>query len=213
DFSVTPAAVQVNDSGAATAAITHTVNSRALAPGATQNVTLPTALHMLPVGTYNFTAFAKIPGDPDATNHTLHAVRQADAMFPLPQSSSLTGFTGANLPAIFPGWREASGFSPFGTQSHWLSSTGLGGAGNQTIKIYLSSNFKNEWIIGPKVVPGPNTIVRFKAAITTATSFGVDPRGMRNTDDKMQVMVSTDCGATFNPIYTFDATTSASLSN
>src|SRR5690606_27882031 len=45
DFSVTPAAVQVNVSGAATAAITHTVNSGALAPGATQNVTLPTALN------------------------------------------------------------------------------------------------------------------------------------------------------------------------
>src|SRR5690606_22850586 len=96
DFSVTPAAVQVNVSGAATAAIAHTVNSGALAPGATQNVTLPTALNMLPVGTYNFTAFAKIPGDPDAANDTLHAERQTDAMFPLPQSSTLTGFSGAN---------------------------------------------------------------------------------------------------------------------
>ncbi|MBK0401563.1 T9SS type A sorting domain-containing protein [Adhaeribacter sp. BT258] len=213
NFAATPAAMQVNVSGKTAATLTHTINSGTLAPGATQTVTLPATLNMLPVGTYNFRAFAKITGDPNAANDTVFAVRQVDSVYALPQSSTLAGFTGANLPAIFPGWHEASGLTPFGTQSHWLSSTGLGGAGNQTLKIYLSSYFKNEWIIGPKVVAGPNTAVRFKAALTTATIFTPYAPGMSNTDDKVQVLVSTDCGATFMPIHTFDSNTSAGLSN
>ncbi|MFC5269183.1 T9SS type A sorting domain-containing protein [Adhaeribacter terreus] len=213
NFATTPAAVQVNVSGATSATLAHTLNTGVLTPGATQQLTLPTLLNMLPVGTYDFTAFAKVTGDPDATNDTVYTTRQTDSVYALPQSSSLAGFTGTNLSAIFPGWREASGLIPEGTQSSWQSETGLGGAGNQTIKVQLAMNFFYHWIVGPKVVAGTNTVVRFKAAITHHGGFTPSPSGMANTDDMVQVLVSADCGASFFPIYTFNSQTTAGLSN
>ncbi|HSI90939.1 MAG TPA: choice-of-anchor J domain-containing protein, partial [Adhaeribacter sp.] len=211
NFTTTPATVTVNVSGAATQALTATVNTGTLAAGASQDVTVGN-LNMTAAGTYTFNGLSAVTGDGDATNDTMRtATRTVTPLATLPQNVNFTGFTGTNLATVAPGWSEAAGTTPAGTTSLWVSSTGLGGAGNVTTKINLYTNTRNEWLMGPKVSPTATSALRFKVAITDYNNLNPDPTGMTGTDDKVQVMVSTDCGLTFTPIHTIDA--SSNLTN
>ena len=139
----------------------------------------------------------------------------------LPVTNNFTGFTGANLYNVFPGWYEAavtttSGTTPVenapvGITSGWVSSSNLG---SPTAKINLYYNTKNDWIISPKMQITANSRLKFKAALTDYNSGSADPAAMQGTDDKVKVMVSTDgCGASWTPIYTFSAGNTTTLTN
>jgi len=71
DFSVNPASVTVNVTGATTQTLTATVTSGTLAPGASQNVTLGQTLNMSTVGTYTFGITATVTGDQNTANDVL----------------------------------------------------------------------------------------------------------------------------------------------
>lgn len=139
----------------------------------------------------------------------------------LPVANSFTGFTGANLSTVFPGWYESTIVTPAasipsnsfpGTSaSAWTSSSALG-VPTAKVNLYLST--RNEWIISPKITLTANSRTRFKAAITDFASGAADATGITGTDDKVDVMISTDgCGSSWTVLYTFDATTAATLSN
>lgn len=139
----------------------------------------------------------------------------------LPVMNDFTGFTGANLGTVQPGFYEAnipttSGTTPaqtglLGNTSIWASSTVF--TGNTTAKVNLYLATRNEWIITPKVAITVPTTLSYKVAITNFASSAADPEGMQGTDDKVKVMVSTDCGATWTPLRTFDASNTATISN
>lgn len=139
----------------------------------------------------------------------------------LPVVNNFTGFTGANLSTVFPGWYESAiptpatstplSASPGTSASNWVSSTALTVT---TAKINLYTNTRNEWIISPKITLTGASRVLFKAAITDFASGGVDPVKMAGTDDKVDVMISVDgCGSSWTPIYTFDASNTTTLTN
>ncbi len=173
-----------------------------LTPGATTNFTVGT-INMTTAGTYSLKAFTGLLGDSNNTNDTLLTTRNVAPTFTLPQQVGFTGFNGSNLPSVFPGWYEASGTTPTGTTSAWLSQTGVGTPTNVTARVNLYTTTNNEWIIGPKIVPTASTVLKFDAAVTNWNSTTVGDN--MGSDDMVRVMVSTDCGLTFTPIYTISA--------
>lgn len=125
----------------------------------------------------------------------------------LPSSTNFVGFTGSNLSTVFPGWREATGDGPLsGTTSGWTNSSLLPVA---TAKVNLWSTGKKEWILSPTLNATAFSRVRFKAAITDYADSTPASPGM-DSDDKVEVMISSDaCGGTWTPLYTFNATNTA----
>ncbi len=138
----------------------------------------------------------------------------------LPILNTFTGFSGSNLGVVSPGWFEAaiattagnvpSTSNTVGVTSNWVSSTSLS---SPTTKVNLYTNTRNEWIISPKILLSTDTRIKFKAAITDYNNGNVDAAGMQGGDDAVNVMISTDCGATWTALYTFNAANTATLTN
>lgn len=177
-----------------------------IAPSGTFNFSLGT-INMIASGTYSFNATTTLPGDLNTPNDAMSATtRIVIAPSPLPQSVDFTSFTGANLPTFFPLWREATGaVAPTGTTSSWTSQTALSTATNVNARVFLSAVSANEWIVGPKVTATSASQISFDAALTLNTTAPFTPTTM-GSDDKFRVMVSTDCGVTFAPIFTINTT-------
>ena len=198
----TTVTVTVTKPNATTQAFTVVVNTGTLAAGATRNVTLPGTLDMSAAGTYSFAVVTSTTGDGNTANDNLNATRTVIGVATQPQLVTFTGFTGANLSAVFPGWNEATGATlPTGTTSAWTSTTFP--ASNTTAKINLYTTGKNDWIVSPKFLATASTVLTFDAGLTDFASNAADPAGMTGTDDFMEVRISTDCGQTFARIPAF----------
>ncbi|MFN0157308.1 MAG: FlgD immunoglobulin-like domain containing protein [Bacteroidota bacterium] len=208
DYAVNPLTVYSSVAGPNAQSFSPVVlSSGTLLPTATQDVVITTTYDMTAVGTYTFSGNTSVGVDGNTTNDTMPpANRTVTGSVSLPQSVDFTGYTGANLTAVFPNWSEQVGVTPTGTASAWISQTGVGAVGNITARINLFTNTRNEWIMGPKVVPLVGTNLTFKAAVTNWNSI-VDPDSMDN-DDKVRVMVSTNCGGTWTSIYQMDSASS-----
>jgi hypothetical protein len=204
NFSVNPVTVTVNVTGALTQTLTLVLNTGTLAIGATQNVSMG-SINMTAAGTYTFNANTSVVGEGNTPNDAMSAVNRtltAPVSLPTPMLD-FTGFTGSNLNTVFTQWNESTGATvPAGTTSAWNSSTIFG---STTARLNLYTTTRVEWLAGPKVTVGTCTKLRFKAAVTdfggtvpVADASG----GMAGTDDAVKVMVSTDCGATYTPLYT-----------
>jgi hypothetical protein len=139
----------------------------------------------------------------------------------LPTTNNFTGYNGSNLSTVVAGWYEAtipttagnepSNANPVLGDSGWTNSTLQG---TTTAKYNLYTRTANAWIISPKMQITADSRLRFKAAITDFASVSADPVRMAGTDDKVNVLVSTDgCGTTWTPIYTFSANNTADLTN
>ncbi len=195
-------------------AVSQTLNttfSGPLASGASATVNLGT-LNMTTAGTYSFAGFTSLAGDAVSANDPMPVVTlTAIAPVTLPISNPFTGFTGSNLPTVFAGWSEATGsLVPSGTTSLWTSQTGLNGASNITARINLYTTTRNEWILGPKFTATAGTKLTFDAAVTDWNS--ITAADVMGSDDKVRVMVSTDCGVSYTPVLTINATNSLTTS-
>lgn len=185
-----------------------TINSGTLAAGAYQDVPLGSNYDMSANGDYIFNASASMTGDAFAGNNTLPAVTRKvlqQKPVPLPQNIDFTSFTGTNLEVLFEGWREASGTKAGNTGSAWTSAsndqqTWFDESG-MTARVSLYGTDRKEWIISPKFIAGPTTLVKFKAAVTTSFTTSVSDMG---SDDQVQVLVSTDCGLSWSTAYVFE---------
>ena len=129
----------------------------------------------------------------------------------LPILNNFVGYSGTNLSTIFPDWEEGIGQPLAIIDSGWTSSTALTVA---TAKINLFADTKKDWIVSPTLNVNTASRIKFKAAITGYANGDVDPERMQGTDDKVEVMISTDaCATTWTPLYTFNATTTTTLTN
>lgn len=130
----------------------------------------------------------------------------------LPMPTSFTGFDGSNLTNILPGWQERRGNGTILTDSEWVESTIFTGIPSAKINLYTTSN--EEWIVSPTFNVNAATRIKLKAAITDYDLAVADPNGMQGTDDKVQVMITSDiCGAAWIPLFTFDASNTSTLTN
>lgn len=204
--SISNVPVTVVVSGATTQTTTATYTGTIIG-GGTANFTVG-VVNMLTPGVYSFKAYTSLPSDLNLVNDTMAiATRTVVAPVSIPQTVDFTGFTGANLSTPFPNWYEATGATaPTGTTSLWLNQTNVNTSGNITARINLYTTTRNEWIVGPKIVPTASTQLSFDAAVTDWNSTTASD--VMGSDDMVRVMVSTDCGLTYSPIYTVSATNS-----
>jgi hypothetical protein len=212
DLSVNPLTVNVAVTGAATANLSGTVSTGIVAPAATIDVTMSATLDMTAAGTYTFNGSAVVAGDGNAANDGMTAANRINAAtVAIPQTCNFTGFTGSNLTTVFPNFREGAGAAlPAGTTSGWLNSSALG---QVTARLNLFGTNRNEWIVGPKFIPVLGTVLQYKIAITDFASGAADPAGMQGTDDRVRVMISTDCGASYSEIFVHNAANTAGITN
>ncbi|GAB3828042.1 Ig-like domain-containing protein [Hymenobacter jeollabukensis] len=206
-----PVTITVQVSGPVTQTLTYTFTSGTLAVGSPWQVGLPGPLPMAQPGVYTFNVSISTPGDAVAGNNTLTPAptRTVLPTAALPQDVSFTGYTGGNLSAPFPNWYEATGAAlPTPNDGNWGQST-TAFPGNTVARINLYTVNRQDWLVGPKVVATASTVLRFKAAIAEYNSPATTPDntgGMANgTDDALQVLVSTDCGSSFVPVFTISA--------
>ncbi|MGE0568709.1 MAG: hypothetical protein AB7O73_12225, partial [Bacteroidia bacterium] len=98
-------------------------------------------INMLSAGVYSFNAYTSLAGDMQALNDTMITITRTVApIVSLPEQVDFTGFTGSNLPTVFPNWYESKGATvPSGTVSNWTSQTNLNSAGNVNARVYLSA--------------------------------------------------------------------------
>ncbi len=215
DFAINPVTVTTNITGAATTMLTGVISSGTLAPDATTNVTMSTTFDMSAAGTYTFNGYTNLTGDGSVANDTMATASRINApTVTLPQTVDFTGYTGSNLTTFFPNWVEGIGvLAPSGTTSTWTSSTAFTGAGT-TARINLSFNSDKEWISSAKFVASSTTTLKYKVAITDASSVSADPVAMAGSDDSVIVRISTDCGATWSNLKVYDdASTTGIISN
>ena len=214
DFAVNPTTVTTNVTGAVTATLSATVNTGTLAPTATLDVPMSTTLNMTTASTYTFNASTTVAGDGNAGNDAMAAAnRTVIASVSLPQSVNFTGYSGSNLTTVFPNWSEATGATlPNGTTSAWTNQNAWSPA-NTTAKINLFSTGKNDWIVGPKFVASVGSSLSYSIAITDFAAVTADASGMQGTDDFVQVRLSTNCGASWTNVVTWNAANTAAISN
>ncbi|MFZ1692640.1 MAG: GEVED domain-containing protein, partial [Flavobacteriales bacterium] len=224
DMSVNPLTVNVNVTGAVVTSLSGTINTGVVAPGATINVPMSATLDMSAAGAYTFNGACVVVGDGNAANDPMTAAtRTTVAPFALPITQNFTGFTGSNLATLVApnnGWREGNGAAlPAGTTSTWTSSvaaqqTALGSG--VSARIQMTTTARNEWIVSPKFIPVLGTQMSYRIALTEFGTGGADagtPSPGMQPGDQVIVKVSTDCGASFNPIFTHNATTPIGLTN
>ncbi len=202
----------INVSVAVSGPVTTTINT--VIPGpVTPSSTLAVvvgSINMVTGGTYVFKGYSSLVGDGNLLNDTTTTTRVVNPLLTLPVSNNFTGFTGANLPIAWPNWSEATGsLTPSGTTSSWLSQTNLNGAGNITARVNLLGNVKNEWIIGPRTLATSSTQISFDYALTSPAS--VLTTNNMGSDDNVRVMVSTNCGLSYVPVYTLNVSNTNSL--
>ncbi|MCC3155765.1 T9SS type A sorting domain-containing protein [Hymenobacter sp. 15J16-1T3B] len=208
-----PITITVQITGPTTQTLTTTYTANTTVPaGSMWPVGLAGPVPMAQPGTYAFSVSISTPGDAVAGNNTLTPAptRTVLPTAALPQDVSFSGFNGTNLTTAFPNWTEASGGSlPGATGSSLWEATTTAVPGNTVARLNLYTGSRQEWLVGPKVVATASTVFRFKAAISEYNSPATTPDntgGMANgTDDALQVLVSTDCGNSFAPVFTISA--------
>jgi PKD repeat protein len=122
---------------------------------------------------------------------------------PLP-TVTFDGFTGTNLSTVFPGWREARSAgepAPSVVDASWVqsNSTQETAFGGRSARFNFHINTKRDWLLSPQFAPVQNTKLYFEVALTNWNSAAADAMG---SDDAFYVMISTNCGATYQGIDT-----------
>jgi hypothetical protein len=171
----------------------------------TRDFTFATPLNLSTPGAYKLRIWTALPTDLDKQNDTLYnyLITRFENSIP---TVTFDEYDGTNLFDVHPGWKESRGRTPGGTTSLWTKSSPLQQAyfGSATARVNLNSNQSREWLIGPAIKPLANTGITFKAAITDWNGSTLDYMG---ADDSLRIMVSTNCGQNWRPVFSINANT------
>lgn len=209
DFSSYPVFVQIDVSGAINTQLLTQINDNSMVAGplgSLQSILYDAGtINMTANGNYNFRCKVYFPEDQYHLNDSLSSPVVINNAFPisLPSSVSFTGYNGTNLDTAFPDWNEATGQNPTINNSPWTSVTGLGTSGNVTSRLNLNTAGAYNWIMSKKMRAASNSLLTFDAAVCTPFAFTRDTLGL---DDRLDVMISTDCGLTYFKLDSFDYT-------
>lgn len=153
---------------------------------------------------YVISVWTDLNGDENPSNDSL-LNRGLKTILPI-SPVSFQGFTGENIESAVPGWSEARGQSPSGVNSNWTNADSVQRQffGVNTARVNLSGINQREWLIGPIFRVPQASIMYFNAATTLADGTSNTAMG---SDDKLEVMLSTDCGSSWNSMLTLDAST------
>jgi len=157
-------------------------------------------LQNTPFGEYNFSIETEHPGDgfPE-NNKKANIIRNnpESLALPLPKMNFI-GFYTDNLGTIYPGWYEARGkdYPRVRMNTDWQ---GNNYDGARTANVYFTGLGTEDWMIGPKFTATENLTLRLRAAVQY--DQGTTQMG---SDDKLAIMISTDCGATWEQATAFE---------
>lgn len=164
----------------------------ALAPGEEAIVNLG-KMREMPYGEYSFTVSTELPGDAYNINDVLPPV---SVSYPEPRELPLPfmnfmGFYSANLGELYPGWYEARGKGRplVAMNTDWQ---GENHQGVRAASVFFSGLGTEDWMVGPKFTATENLVVELKVA----AQFGMGG-DLMGSDDKLAIMVSADCGTTW----------------
>jgi hypothetical protein len=185
----------------ALASVTETFTA-ALLPGQTGEYTFTASIDLSAGGNFAIKSWTGLAQDVATSNDTI------DGLIITPSSSlpvvTFSGFDGQNISDLFAGWGEKAGATPTGQTSLWYNCTPTQATtlGSTTARLAYSTNTKREWIMSPVFLAVANTNVSFRLALTERNLTIGDAMG---SDDSLNVMVSTDCGQSWNRVRAFTA--------
>ncbi|SFC64892.1 CARDB protein, partial [Flexibacter flexilis DSM 6793] len=172
-----------------------------LAANTNTTFTFPTPVNLSAPGTYKVQVKTLLANDADISNDTASSTVTKLAPQPL-AAVNFTGFDGANLSSAFPGWAEGTGqTAPTGTTSAWGSNSTL--YNNDVARVELYSVSKKEWMYSPLYTPAATDGFSFKIGIRDYYTTG--QTSAMGSDDSLNVRITTDCGATWQTIYSITA--------
>lgn len=209
DFTINPLQVNVSVSGAVSNTYSITLNNNFLnngqALGSLQYLEIPIGqIDLTSYGTYTFSASVFFAQDMVSSNDQLASplVIYNHAPLPLPQNVPFEGFTSTNLELVYPEWRESESLYPVTNSSALIAASELNAVGNITALLNMNVGNNAAYIIGPKIVPSFNTFISFDLALTDA--FSTVGNGQFDQDDTFELLISTDCGLTYQSIAIFN---------
>ncbi len=181
--------------------------SPALASGEIRIVPISQTLNMQSAGIYQMTIFSSLPldlGDYQANDTArLSLITFAPVAIPFAPLTSLSQLAAR-------GWNRYNGStSPIKPGNTFQSSTIYN---SNTIAVYNSAfpslgDTINEWIVSPAHQVAQGMILKFRAAIS---GFDSVTAVTNIDDDEFSIMTSTDCGSTWQSVFTFNQASLAS---
>jgi len=214
DFATNNVLVFANISGAGNQNLIQILNSGALNSGDSLAFTVSSSVNFSAFGTYNISVYTQLSGDEDVTNDTLNAVVNHVPLsvetLPL-DPLNFAGYNGSNLSTLYPSWQEGNGvFTPNLGDSPWtFRSFGNSGSSSNGVSavVNLSGNSTFAWIVSPQFTATANTVLIYDYALTQALASTSATLG---SDDMVEVLVSTDCGASYSVLKSFDSASTIS---
>jgi hypothetical protein len=191
DFSVTPATVTLEITGASTQTLTGTLSTGTLAPAATVDVTMSSPANFTAGGVHQLSATVALTGDGGVMNNTVTASKNIDAAVGVPYAE---GFSSTGTPAAW----DITG---------WTIGANHGVTGNGIYKNLYGSAPSGQFTSGPVGIIGANHELKFDYRILNwATSYpGTQVPPTQNWGNFV-VQVSNDCGVTFQTLGTVNNT-------
>ncbi|MCU0434168.1 MAG: T9SS type A sorting domain-containing protein [Bacteroidia bacterium] len=190
NFGTAPMNITVNVTGASTQTFTVNINSGTLAGGATSNYTVTTAANMTAQGTHNFAISTSSTADGDNTNNNLSTTVGVGDITAFPATEN---FDGARL-----GW---SSVQLTGT-GNWSFLTGnmafptLAPRSGSSMAYFNSFNF-----FTPVSSRLTTPCINFTGVQNPSLEFYMSAdNGYPASNDRVQIRVSTDGGATYGPV-------------
>lgn len=179
------------------------VYSNSLAPGEIVTYEFSQPADISQPGSYVIRAWTSLAGDQETGNDSLASEPLSPTPIALPPVD-FSGYNGTNLTTISPGWQEKSGHEPTGTTSFWNVGTAsqTTGLGSTAARVGILGNARREWLISPGFRPAPQTELRFKIALT---SINFSAPGSLGSDDSLKVLISTNCGQSWEILSAFTA--------
>lgn len=185
------------------------VNETATVNGFTTNTfrtyTFNTPVNMSILANNVIEVWAKAAGDPVTQNDSLKVKLSRPSVFT--DTIRFNGFNNVNLGQLWTGWSVANGSPlPNNPVGQWRAPqpSQIPYVTARSIRLNLFGNNRNEWILSPAYRIEPNTFLTFELATTALFDTINDPNGGFNgTDDRLRIMVTTNCGDTWTEVQSF----------
>ncbi len=190
DFSVTPMTINVNVTGASTQVFTTTITSGTLASNATGNFTVTTAANMTAQGTHNFAVATVCTADGNNANNNLAANVVVGDINSIP---AVENFDGARL-----GWtiNQVTGAGNWAYTTGNMSNPTLAPRSGNSLALFGSYNF-----FPPVTSRLATPCINFTGVQNPSLEFYMSADvGYPNSNDRVEVRISTDGGATYGPV-------------
>lgn len=151
-------------------------------------------LDMSSHGEYEFNLVTELESDSFPYNNEYTEIINNESIQQLPLEKLTFSTSYGNIGESYEGWSEARGenYPEAKMNTDWQSDDYNGKKG---VSVYFSSVSTIDWLISPKFKPEANTKLSFDYALDLED--GVTGMG---SDDEMNIMITTDCGKTWQKV-------------